>query len=165
MIRKQYVKALDWLDRSEQLIQQEKLPERERLRHQVFICYYRAEICYREEKYDLAKSHFYTVLEQGNEIGWQRFVNYAQNWLADIAIVQGDLQKAAYLLETGLTTAQDSKERRRVAHFQASYARLEEARAKYAEACKWAKQALEFFIRDGMQEDAEVMQSLLEKLA
>ncbi|MCU0571347.1 MAG: hypothetical protein MUF49_32880 [Oculatellaceae cyanobacterium Prado106] len=104
------------------------------------------------------------VLEKGKVVGWQRFANYAQNFLADIAIVKGNLQDAERLLQSGLGEAKSNSEKRRIAHYQATYARLERAKGNFAQACEWADKALEGFKVEGMAWDAEDMRSLLEEL-
>ncbi len=144
--------------------QSNNLEERERDRIKVAIDYYRGEIYLLKKDYNRAKQLLEQVIEQGKLIQWQRFVNYAQNHLADIAIIQGNLPGAEQLLETGLFIAEKNKEERRIALYQASFARLNKAQKKSEEARKWAQEALGGFERLGILREAEEMRLLLQEL-
>ncbi|MEM8723801.1 MAG: ATP-binding protein [Cyanobacteria bacterium P01_G01_bin.39] len=124
-----YDEALEWLKQQEQLVDRAELEEKEHIRHQACISYYRAEISYWKWKnagdkleYNSAKKLFKEVYEKGQVIKWQRFTNYAQNWLADLEIIDGTFDEAEKLLKSGLHVAEISKERRRIGHYNASYA-------------------------------------------
>jgi DNA-binding Xre family transcriptional regulator/tetratricopeptide (TPR) repeat protein len=167
MTQEQYEQGLQWLDRAEAIfnnINPDSLEERDRLRIYISIAYYRAEINYLQESYDLAKPLFQEVVEQGKRIGWQRFANYAQNYLADIAVIEGDFAESERLLKTGLLIAESYKEKRRVALYQASYARLEKARGNLDKARKWAEIALQSFINEGIAKETAEMRLLLASL-
>ncbi len=160
--KKKYKQALQWLEREEKFIESAKLDEPNYFRHHVRISYYRGEIHFRQENYDLAKKLFEWVCNQGTEIGWQRFVNYAQNWLADILIIQDSLQEAEKLLDKGIAVAQANREKRRIGHYQATYARLEVKKNNLEKAKKWAIKALSCFKQENIQEDAQEMEDLIE---
>ena len=172
MTQKKYDKALEWLKRQEQLINQVELEEKEQIRHQVCIAYYRAEIAYWKWKNtknpvnpQKAKELFQWALDKGKEIGWQRFSNYAQNWLADLLIIENNLNQAERLLKEGLFVAERNRERRRIGHYQASYARLEAQRNNKEKVEQWANKAINIFDREGIEEDAREMRSLLNSLS
>jgi predicted ATPase len=163
---KKYKQALQWLKREEVFVDDIKtnIDELNYFRHHIRISYYRGEINFRQEKYDQAKKLFEYVCEQGNEIGWQRFVNYAQNWLADILIIEGSLQKAERLLDTGISVAKANRETRRIGHYQAAYARLEVENNNLEKAKEWAINALSHFQQENVQEDAQEMENLIEAI-
>jgi LuxR family glucitol operon transcriptional activator len=169
--QKKYNKAVKWLQRQEQLVNQAQLEEKEQIRHQVCIAYYRAEIAYwkckdnnEQADYDRVKELFQKVFDGGKAISWQRFTNYAQNWLSELFIIEGNLQQAEKLLNEGLLVAERNRERRRIGHYQASYARLEAKRNNYEKAREWGEKALYIFDREGIKEDAEEIRSLLDSL-
>lgn len=162
MIDENYHSALTWLEIEEQTIQQSDLNGRNRMRHLLQIYYYRAEVYYLQGDFDRAQTLFQEVLQRGKEIGWQRFANYAQNYLADVAIVKQNLENAEQLLKSGLDEARSNSEKRRIAHYQATYARLEQQRGHVAKAREWANKALEGFKVEGMAWDVEQMRAILE---
>ena len=107
---------------------------------------------------------FEEVIEKGDKIHWQRFVNYGQNWLGQILTCKGEFETAENLLNSGLFVATQSKEERRIGHYQASYARLEKERGNIDKAQHWGNKALECFSNEGMQENAREMYVLLDDL-
>jgi hypothetical protein len=169
--QKKYDEALEWLQQQEQLVNEANLEQREHIRHQACISYYQAEIAYWKWKttanqadYQRAKQLFQQVFDQGKEIGWQRFTNYAQNWLAEIFIIENDLNQAEKLLKEGLLIAQKSREKRRIGHYLASYARLEVKRPDYEKAKEYAEVAIDIFDKEGIKEDAQKMRDLIDLL-
>lgn len=165
--QKKYDKALKWLQRQEQLVNEARFEEKEQIRYQVCIAYYRAEIAYRkwektenQEDYNLAKEQFQWAFDKGKEIGWQRFTNYAQNWLSEIFIIENNLRQAEKLLKEGLFVTERNRERRRIGHYLASYARLEAKRKNYEKARDYANKAISIFDKEGIREDAQEMRKL-----
>jgi LuxR family glucitol operon transcriptional activator len=140
------------------------MEERYRIRRLITVSYSRAEIFYIEQEYSQATTLFQQVSHQAIEIQWQRYSNYAQNWLADIAIVTGELSHAEQLLKTGLDEAEKNSLKRRIFCYQVSYARLERAKDNLREARKWADKALNGFNQLGMLREAEEVRSLLTTL-
>lgn len=162
--RGQYSAAFEWLDESEVILGKAKIPDRERMRFWIPIPYYRGEAYYYTGDYEEAKVQFRRVAEESEAIGWRRAVIYAQNWLADIAIAEGDLDTAERLLRTGLPVAERNKDRRRIAFYKRSFAHLEQKRGNIEAARRWAKQALEDFERLSMHPQIEEMQELMRLL-
>ncbi len=161
----QYTKALQWLAYERQFVSQANLSERERIRHDIQINYYQAEIYFLQQEYDRATYFCRQALQEGYRKGWERFTNYAQNLLANVLISQECFPEAASLLRTGLLVAKSNHEKRRVAHYQASYARLEYAQGNKRKAIDWAKKALLIFRSEGVEhDDAADMNHLLNRL-
>ena len=158
--KKKYNQAFRWLKKAEKLINQANLEKRELIRYRIYITYYRAEINYWKSNEDViskaqakellqkAKKLFQWVFDKGQEIGWQRFANYAQNWVAKILIIEGDLEEAEKLLETGLLVAENNREQRRIAHYQEAYCFLEANRGNKEKAAKWKEKALNYFAKE-----------------
>jgi len=160
--QKQYEEALRWLDINKEMVNKVGYDEKWRSRDLTSAIYLEAQIYYSYNQCDRAAELFQQVLEQAKEIGWFGSVNYAQNWLAEIAIAQGNLEEAEELLKIGLPVAQENKDRRRIACYEAAYARLEKARGNLQAVQEWAKQAKDGFKRLGMKREAEEMRNLLD---
>lgn len=164
-IRQQlYEEANSWLDIQEDLVNKAEIENQKLIRHQVDVLYYRAEISYLQGNYDKAKILYTQVVEKAERISWQRAVNYAQNWLADIAIVGGEFEEAERLLKCTLIVAERNKDKRRISLCQRSYVNLEKARADDERVREWATMAMNGFNGLGMMRYAEEMRSLLDSL-
>jgi NB-ARC domain len=157
-----YTDARVWLDIEQQLVNQANLEEQKHIRHYIPILYHRAVIFYREHKYTEAKTLFQEVMQSAERIAWYRVINSAQNWLADIAIEQGDRDGAQQLLIKGLTVAQSSKNKRRLARYQRSMARWEKKWGSLDKARQLSTKAMDSFKHLGMIQDAQEMQFLLD---
>ena len=165
-IREQnYPQARHWLEQEETLLQQAPCQDkRDFLVHWLPCIYWRGVVFYEQGDLDRARALFTEVVTLGEQHGWQRAVIYAQNWLADIAITEGDLEQAATLLQAGLTVSERNKELRRTAFYYRSWARLEQARGDPAAAQAWAVKALDAFDRLGMYPEAEEMRAWGERM-
>ena len=164
-IQAKYHESIEHLDYAKDILNKSNLNEKEYIRMKITIDYYTSEVLLLRKDYDKSKQILEQVIEQGKQIKWQRFVNYARNYLADISIIQKDFSTAENLLKTGLFIAKQNKEERRIALYQASFARLEKARHNTFEAKKLAEKALEKFNREGIQREAEEMKLLLQDIA
>ena len=154
--------AHQWINEAEKLLEQANWDEPKRTRQLILAVYYRAEIYYKSQDYEQAKELYEEAVKRGEEIEWQRAVNYAQNWLADIEIAQGNLeQKVETLLETGLKQAELNKDKRRMGYYNRSLAMLEQKRGNEVKARKWADEAKKIFDRLGMIPEAEEMRHFL----
>ena len=156
-----YLKALLWLRLEERIATNSNLERRDKLRALVRTLYYRGEISFRQGHYAYAAEMFEKVKTDGGQIGWERFVNYANNWLSEIALTQGEYGPARQLIRQGLAEAQQNGEQRRIAHFQATYALLEYHLGNYIDSKQWAGKALKIFKREDMREDEERINKLL----
>lgn len=150
-IEHQYEDSLQKLNQSARYLEKTNLKERNELRYRILITYHRAEI-YNCEDYanyntEQAKTLFYEVCQIGQEIGWSRYVNYAQNDLVNISILEGNYQAARIIIDRGLREAIISKENRRIGHWYTSLWRLEKQEGHFEEAMSAAKNAQEYFRR------------------
>jgi len=157
-----YIEARAWLDTEQRLVNQANLEPQKHIRHYIPILYHRAVIFYRERKYAEAKISFQEVMHSAEKIDWYRVINSAQNWLADIAIEQGDRDGAQKLLIKGLTVAESNKNKRRLARYQRSLARWEIKWGSIDKARQFSTKAMDSFKHLGMTQDAEEMQLLLD---
>ena len=155
-----YEIALSWLKQQENLVARSSLTRKEKERHQVCLDYYRAEIYYQQENSVQAKEILKKVINLGKNIKWQRFTNYAQNYLVDILIKEGDLsEELNQLLFMGLYWAERSGEKRRIAHWQSSYAYYERAKGNFTKAKESAEKALVIFQQECMENNIIEMKS------
>jgi len=159
-----YDEGYRWLDLAHKEFCGAEYNEEERIRRSIHLHYYGGLIRYETGLYQEAKGFFQQVVELSQAINWQRAGNYAQNHLADITIAEGNLAEAESLLQSGLLVAERNKDKRRIAAYRYSYARLEQKRHELANAIRWAEQALDDFDRLGMQPEVEKTQQLLDEL-
>ncbi|MEH2420003.1 MAG: NB-ARC domain-containing protein [Nostoc sp.] len=157
-----YKDARHWLTVEEKLVIEANLEERQHIRYFIPVLYHEAEIFYLEGEYLLAKKLFQEVMKSAEKINWHRVINSAQNWLADIAIEQSDRDEAQKLLIQGLTVAESSKNKRRLARYQRSLARWEKKWGSAEKARQFSTKAINSFKHLGMTRDAEKMQTLFD---
>jgi nucleoside phosphorylase/tetratricopeptide (TPR) repeat protein len=172
--------AHEWLDMEQSLLKNSQLSKSERIRLQTRNFYYRAETYYLQGEIALAKRNFQVSIEWGQKIGWQRFINYAQNSLGNIFIEELQLQEAEKLLKAGLLVAENMRETRRIALYNASFARLYYAFSQVeltgkisketminhlVQAKRYGEKALVIFSKESMLVEEREIQSLLVKIA
>ncbi|MGA7933682.1 MAG: hypothetical protein WCA35_09060, partial [Kovacikia sp.] len=162
--QKNFQDACFWLDREENLVIEANLEEHLHVRYFIPILYHRAEIFHLEGNYEQAKCFFREVLSNAERIKWYRVINSAQNWLADIAIEQGDRDTSLRLLTEGLTVAETSKNQRRLARYQRSFARWQKKWGSLDTARQWGTTAMNGFERLSMTREKDEMQSFLNRL-
>jgi LuxR family glucitol operon transcriptional activator len=160
--QKDYTEARKWLDIEQKLVNQANLEQQKHIRYYIPILYHRAVILYREHKYSEAKTLFHEVMHSAEQIKWYRVINSAQNWLADIAIEQGDRDSALQLLIKGVTVAERSKNKRRLARYQRSLALWEKRWGSLDKAHQLSRKAMDSFKHLGMTQDVEEMQFLFD---
>jgi SEFIR domain len=159
--RKNYETALEWLDLESEILETCQLSNEQRIRSKAQNLYYRAEISYFQKSGDLARSQFEQVIELCEEVGWQRFHNYAQNNLVDILIGAGELEGAENLLVSGLAFAETMREKRRIALYHSSYAcfyhQLAQQSEVELEASEYSLKAREYALKAAIVFDEEQM--------
>jgi hypothetical protein len=171
-----YSTAQRWLNIEESLLEQCQLSDPEKTRYKVQNLYYQAETNYLEGNRDLAKNQFQEAIRLGGQVQWQRFINYAQNHLANIFIEELELDRAEHLLKGGLLVAEIMREDRRVALYQASFAHYyyerfqqssqyqstDEESIKYlSKAHSYGTKALHIFSKEYMQVEKRQIEELL----
>ncbi|BBD65046.1 hypothetical protein NIES4072_12900 [Nostoc commune NIES-4072] len=160
--QKDYQDARHWLTVEEKLVIEANLEERQHIRYFIPVLYHRAEILYLEGEYSLAKKLFQDVMQSAEKISWHRVINSARNWLADIAIEQGDRNEAEKLLIQGFTVAEMTHNKRRLARYQRSLARWEKKWGSAEKAYQLSIKAIDGFKLLGMTRDAQEMQIFLD---
>jgi LuxR family glucitol operon transcriptional activator len=123
--------------------------------------YYQGQILYRQDNYQQAQITFEQALAKAQQIQWQKATAAINNWLADIALINGDLVETRRLLEFSLPMAQINKDQRIIAFHKATFAKLEKASGNEIIAHRLAKEAAEVFAGLKMNTEAQEMFNLL----
>jgi tetratricopeptide (TPR) repeat protein len=161
--QKKYDEALGWIKKAEKYPNEANLDERELTREHVYINYHKAQITYWKWNKYKSKKLFQDVLLQAQEIGWERFVYYAQSWLGKILIDEGDFEEAKEVLEAGLNIAQKNSDIRRIAYFQKNLSIVHDKYGNSEKAKELAKNALNIFERENIGGDTTQMRKLLKR--
>ena len=136
-----YSHSIKWFARAEEFLNQANLTNREYYRFKILFTYYLGRVEYFRQNYEVAQKFFKQVVDLGDEIGWQRYSNYAEHRLGDVAMEMGDLPKARVLLEKAYLLAQKNSEPRRVFLCLMSLAKLEKKSNNLTKACNLELQA------------------------
>lgn len=159
-----FEEAQTWMNQTIELLTQTQLDEQQRIKQLVQINYYQGEIWFKNQDYEQATIYFEKALEYAHEINWLRGIFCTQNWLAEIAIVKGQLDKAEQLLTEGLRVAEANVDKCRIAFCKRSLSNLAKAQGNLVEARNCAIAALGNFEKLGMVLEAEETQALLQLL-
>lgn len=157
----EFEQANQWLEQGKELLKQDKNQQLLHPRTSLLINYHEAQIYLHTGIYETAKELYHTALNQAEEIHWERAITYIQDWLAQVAIQQGELKEAQNWLEKSLPTAQHYGDSRCIAFCQRSYALLEKSRGNLEESTHWATLAKKSFTQLGMRQKAAEMQKLI----
>ena len=133
-------------------------------RYYLPIIYNEAVINYREGNYQTAREFFEKIMGRAREISWFRVVNSAQNWLADLAIIQDDKDEAKIHIEQGLLSAKQNPNMRRYARYLRSKAKWEEKWGDIEKALEYAREAEKIFRTLRMESEAEEMSDWIKNL-
>jgi hypothetical protein len=146
--RGEYTEAIQRLQQGSDIL--DRCSDPNKTRYQIENKYYLAEMYYLQGNFPEAKEILEKIIIQCQQIKWQRFLNYADNSLADILIDQNDLERAEYLILRGRFVAENSREIRRVAMYDLTNARLEEKKGNLTLATEHGEKALKEFERERM---------------
>lgn len=159
--QRRYADAVTCLTQGAAVLKYISVDSNKNRRDEISHSYYRAEVHFHCEEYAQAEDLYRQVMAQAQAIGWQRAGIYAQNWLADIAILQGRWAEAETLLQSGMAVAERNKDKRRLAFYRYSLARLEQQRGNPALMLQWAHAARDLFERLGMAPEATQIAQLI----
>src|SRR5919202_3053932 len=156
-------RAHQLLERGQELLNLVQIEQPKRLRQQIRINYYEAEVWFRTENYERAKIGYQKALEQARIAQWQQVEVYSLNWLADVALAgEGNIDEAEWFLKTSMPIAFARNDKRAIAFHKRSWAHLEKLRGNLAKFQSWATEAKQSFESLGMLAEAQEMQSWLE---
>ena len=158
---KQFGFAKFWINQVQTILDDSFIEESVSIRIYLQILYYKGEICYKNGDYQRSQLLFQEIVQQSRNIGWQRMIFLAKDFLADISIKEGKLKQAQQFLLEGIETAQDNRDNCSKAYMMRSLARLELHQGNLNLAVDWANKAKAGFDSLGMVSEAEETQALL----
>ncbi|MFM6396065.1 MAG: hypothetical protein ACKPFF_05220, partial [Planktothrix sp.] len=100
--QQQFTDALDSLRQARVILERCYLDPERAQKWQIILDYYEPQIYFHLEEYSLAQSLYQKAWDNTRKLGWQRMSVNLGNWLARLALVQGDYYQARYRLERGL---------------------------------------------------------------
>lgn len=159
--KQKFDEANNWLKIKRNMLKS-GVEELERQRQQIQSLYYEGKIHFITKDYAQAKKLYQKALQQARKIAWQRLEILIQNWLADIAIEQGNLTEAQQILEQGLPVAERNQETYSIAFHQRSFAHLFQRKGDLEKGRHWTEQAANSFESLRMIPEAREMRNLLE---
>ncbi|NMG18325.1 NB-ARC domain-containing protein [Brasilonema bromeliae] len=156
--------AHEWIKIKQNMLKQSGVEELERQRQQIQTHYYQAKILFLTKDYVQAKKLYQRALKQAKDIGWERAEIAIQNWLADVAIEEGNLEVAQQILEQGFPVAECNKDKHSIAFHQRSFAYLLQRQGNLEQARTWAQEAALSFESLKMIPEAREMRTLLQAI-
>ena len=166
----QFSRATHWLDRSQNLLDNSdnlnniQIDSYIKTRLSLHILYYQGEIHYKTENYQESKILFKQIFTKAQSIGWRRASLLAKDFLADIAIQQGNLKQAQNYLVEVLQVAENNQDKCSRAYTKRSLARLEKKLGNFNLAKLWVSEAMNDFETLGMKPEAKEAQALLQAI-
>ncbi|MUG92087.1 AAA family ATPase [Scytonema sp. UIC 10036] len=154
--------AYDWMKIKENMLNHSDVEESERQRQKIQTLYYQAKIFFLKKDYVQAKKLYQEALKQAKDIGWQRAEIAIQNWLADLAIEEGNLEVAQQILEQGFPVAERNKDKHSIAFHQRSFAYLSQRQGNLKQARYWAQEAALRFESLKMIPEAREMRTFIQ---
>jgi LuxR family glucitol operon transcriptional activator len=162
--QEEFDEAAKWLDQTEELLIQASLEDSEKRRQSIQLQYYRGMCWFKSGDMETSRKFFEDSRQQALTLQWERARRMAENWLASIAVFQGNLDEAEELLNEGLKAAEMHQDSLRMACVKKSFARLMQVRGNLLESQQWANEALEVFSSLGMDDDVEEVRAFLSNL-
>jgi LuxR family glucitol operon transcriptional activator len=150
-----------WINQAQTILDDSLIEESVSIRFYLQLLYYKGEIYYKNSDYQRSQLLFQEIVQQSRNIGWQRMIFLAKDFLADISIKQGRLIEAQQFLMEGMQTASNNKDDCSRAYVMRSLARLELHQGNFNLAVAWANQAKAGFDNLGMLSEASETQALL----
>jgi tetratricopeptide (TPR) repeat protein len=163
--KQQFKKALLWLKKALFLVKMKQQKDENLKRQHIHISYYQGKIYFLTEDYEQAKIYYQETLKKSQNIGWERSIALAKNWLGDIAVEQENFDEARQLFEEGLQIAQLNQDRSQEAYCKESLAFLAKKQQDLTTATYWANLAIEDFNALGMLPEFERMTVFIQGLS
>ncbi len=161
----QYEQAHKWLDEEQKnLDKQTQISPEERSLYQLYIDRERAELLFYQGDYQDSKELCEKVVLNSRAIKHDRNENYAKKIIADIAIIEGELEKAERILRLGIQEVKSCDDKRRIAYYQVSLALLEKEKGNLPQAKDWISQAMNHFKPLGMIRDFQNAKEIQNRL-
>lgn len=133
--------------------------QRTLMRHQLNFLRNRAKLDMKQGRLGLARKRYEIVLKRATTINWLRGVCYAHNKLADIALLEKNLEAAEKHLTSGLPIAKQNRNKRRLAEYEQSFAQLATLQGDKNTAKQWADLAKNHYKRIGMENESRKLEA------
>ncbi len=153
-----------WFKTTEELMSQVRLNEQERQLQTMELRYYRGRCDFQLDAISAAKQHFEESRRIALSLQNERMVRIVENWLADIAVIEGNFQQAEQWLEEGLRMGKNNQDLPQIAFTHRSLAKLYAAKGHSKQAKKYAIEAIKLFTKLEMMNQAEDTQTWLDGL-
>ncbi|WP_414622944.1 NB-ARC domain-containing protein [Calothrix sp. CCY 0018] len=166
----QFSQATHWLNQAQKLLDNSdnldniQIDSYIKTRLSLHILYYQGEIYYKTENYQESKILFKQIFTKAQSIGWRRASLLAKDFLADIAIQEGNLKQAQNYLVEVLQVAENNQDKCSRAYTKRSLARLERKLGNFNLAKLWVYEAMNDFETLGMKPEAREAQALLQAI-
>ena len=160
--QQKFSEAQSWLDREKNLLEEAGFNDEQICEQNIHILYYQGQIYFQTGKLKKASNTLELALKQAENAGWDRATAAIRNWLANIALKQGNLDKTRELLEISFPMALKHKDKRCIAFHKATFAKLEKLSGNLTDAKSFAQEALEGFNNLRMVIEAQEMQNLFD---
>jgi tetratricopeptide (TPR) repeat protein len=158
-----FQKASEILNNKEQLIGlMGNIDEGQVIRCQINTWRDKGKIAFKQQQFAEAEDIYQKVLMASDGIGWYRAYCYTCNILANINIDLGNFEKAQSYLEKGLPIAERNRNKRRIAYYKCSQAKIEMCTGNINLARELATEAGIIFIRLGMKHEIEEIPNLFD---
>jgi LuxR family glucitol operon transcriptional activator len=161
ILQEDFTHANERLDQAEILLKSLSLDEPEHTRRWADFHSNKGLFFYKQKDYNRAKPLYQEMDRLARSVGHRRLVDFAQNHLAYIALVQERLDEAESLLQISLPI---SKDKRLAAFHKYVLACFYQKKKNFTEARLLAGEALEDFERLGMKQEASDANELLQFL-
>ncbi|MCU0526933.1 MAG: NB-ARC domain-containing protein [Elainella sp. Prado103] len=157
----EFVKAREWLEQSETILQQANVDDYKRQECLSHIRYYQGVAYFNAGDVAAAQPYFEAAWEYARAIGQDRVLRVIENSLAEVAMHQKDFKRAKQLLDQGLLVAKANQDHLRMAFIQESLAKLADAQNNLKARQQHASEAIQIFVQLGMTAEAEKVKELL----
>jgi len=119
-------------------------------RSKVRFQYYQAEVYFRLQNYEQARSIYSEVFKQARSLKWQQMRTYAANWLAEIALQEKQYETAQSFIFAAIEAIQEYDDPRSRGFLHRSEAKAKAHYATWQEAQAAAQLAIDAFARVGL---------------
>lgn len=159
--QRQFDQARNWLQQSEEMLQNASLDHRKHLECLSYTHYYQGLTYLEVGEFDMAKPYFEKAYEHAKAIQNDRAVQIIETSLADVAIHQRDFKLAKSFLDKGLQIANTNADRKRVAAIKYSLAKLAHAEGNATKKRREATESIQIFEQLGSFTKAQEVRLLL----
>jgi hypothetical protein len=157
----EFEQARGWLLQSEELIHNARLDARKRAECLSQTRYYQGLSHLKAGEADASKPYFEAARDYAQSINLDRLVQVVENSLADVMILQNDIEAAQHLLDKRLRIAVANADQICIASVKRSLAKLAHIQNNQVEQQRYATEAIKLFEQLGMIAEANEVRNFL----